>query len=327
MPIEILKIDNPSKYSDPLLLEEHRTVVVESEDLYPGIEVWYDKKARPGLAKGERIGYLVKKDGVPVGAAIARQGEDAKICTVRVRDESIHEGIGKILFLMLAMNLRRETKQVHFTAPEDLWNRYKEFFQGMGFIFQGNASAQYRLFDQEIVATADYKQFRNSIFNYLPQYAAKTAKIAGQKVEVILSVKPEYAMKIANHTKTVELRKKFSRKWIGSWALIYSSMPIQAFVAAVQIKDIIRDNPVVIWQQWRDAIGCNEQEFYSYTKDVQEISGIVFGEVKAIDPIPKSQLEFLLQQNLIPPQSYCNIENSPLWGSAIGLSHLLQRNL
>jgi predicted transcriptional regulator/N-acetylglutamate synthase-like GNAT family acetyltransferase len=328
MPVEIIKIHQAIKSLDPYTLDEHRTVVLESEDLYPGIDLWYDRKARLGLEKGERIGYLVKKDGVSVGAAIAKQGENAKICTVRVRDEAIHEGIGKVLFLAMAMNLRRDTKKVHFTAPEDLWNRYRSFFEEMGFVMQGNASEQYRLFDPEIVATADYKQFRRATFDhYLPEYARDLAQIAGQKVDMILSVKSEYARKIANRTKTVELRRKFSKKWIGSWALIYSSMPDQSFVAAAQILNIIKDHPASIWNQWHDAIGCKEEEFYCYTKNLDEIFGVIFGMVKAIDPIPKSQLEHLLQQKLIPPQSYCDVANNPIWGSAVGISHMLQNNI
>ena len=133
MSLEIIKIEKDKKQLDSQLLDKHRKVVLEAEDLYPGIHKWYDIKAKPGLEKGDRIGYLVQKDDIPVGAAIARQGLNGKICTVRVRNEAMHEGIGKILFLLLAMNLRRETKQIHFTAPEHLCNKYQTLFDEIGF--------------------------------------------------------------------------------------------------------------------------------------------------------------------------------------------------
>ncbi|TKJ41052.1 hypothetical protein CEE37_05140 [candidate division LCP-89 bacterium B3_LCP] len=325
MKIEIKKIETKEKHLDPSLIVDHQTVVLEAEDLYPGIHVWYDKKAKPGLESGERIGYLVTKNGIPVGAALAKHDENSKICTVRVRDEAIHDGIGKILFLLMAMNLRIGTKKVHFTAPENLWDKYSKFFEEMGFTNRGYFEDQYRLFDPEIFAEADYKYFSNFVFrNYLPLYAGLIANINGEKIDMILSLKPVYAERVINKTKIMELRKKFSSKWIGKWALIYSSSPIQAFVAKVKVKDVIQDTPESLWLKWHDAIDCRLEEFTAYTHGINIIYGIVLDDVQKIEPIPKWQLEHLLHRDLVPPQSYLGVENNPDWKSAVGMSHLMR---
>jgi predicted transcriptional regulator len=327
MPLEVIKIENPQKNLDPYLLHQHRTVVIESEDLYPGIDIWYDKRAKPGIERGERIGYLVKKDGIPAGAAIAKQGHDAKICTVRVKSEAVHEGIGKILFLLIAMNLRR-AREVHFTAPEELWEAYRDFFNEMCFKFEGYSEQQYRIFGDEIVARADFTSFYKAVIrNYLPRYASHLARIGDSKIDLILSVKPEFAKRITNKTKVMELRRKFSRKWIGKYALVYSSSPVQALVAKVKIKDVVEGTPISIWHHWNKAIDCREDEFRQYTKDAIRVYGIILDEVEEINQVPKTVLEHLLQLDLIPPQSHCEIHDSSLWQSAIGLSYMLQKNI
>lgn len=328
MPVEIYKIDNRIGNLDPFLFQQHREIVLEAEDLYPGIHIWYDRKAKPELEKGERIGYLVQQDGKPVGAAIARQGTDAKICTVRVCDEAIYAGIGKILFLLVAMNLRGETKRVHFTAPENLWTEYQEFFTKMGFANLGYASEQYRLWDNEIIASANYNSFKNFVFeNYLPIYARQLAQINGENIDMILSLKPQYAERVLNKTKRMELRRKFSKKWTGSNVLIYSSSPTRAIVAKVRIKAVIKDNPVSMWLKWSQDIDCDMEEYEHYTKDTTEIYGIILDEVEGIDPIPLTQLNHLLSTELVPPQSYCDINNNLAWRSAVGITHLLQRQI
>lgn len=328
MQIEIHKIDNRIGSLDPLLLRQHRTIVLEAEDLYPGIDIWYDRKAKPELEKGERIGYLVQKDGRPLGAAIARQGTDAKICTVRVCDEAIHASIGKILFLLVAMNLRGGTKRVHFTAPQNLWNKYEDFFKSMGFTNLGCASEQYRLWDNEIIAAAEYISFKNFVFkNYLPLYARQLARINGENIDMILSLKPQYAERVLNKTKRMELRRKFSKKWIGSNVLIYSSSPVRAIVAKVKIKSVIKDTPFSMWLKWSEDIDCDLKEYEHYTKNASEIYGIILDEIEGMDPIPLTQLNHLLSAELVPPQSYCDINNNLTWRSAVGITNLLQKQI
>jgi len=361
MKIEIHKIDKSIKGKDPLILQQHRTVVVAAEDLYPGIEIWYDRKVKSELVRGERIGYLVQKNGIPVGAAIAKQGRRSKICTVRILEEAMSFGLGRTLFYLIAMNLRGGASTVHFTAPESLWRKYEEFFKSMKFNFHGKSNTQYRSSDTEIIASAAYSEFLESLRGYTftgtanPQcdlfvnhdelentnefnfssngekfirpYARPLARIDGERIDLIFSVKPKHAKRIVDGIKVMELRRKFSKKWIGCFALIYSSAPERTLVAKVKIKNVIKGSPASIWGAWHQAIDCEKGDYDSYTRGIDEIYGILLDEIKPIDPVSKTQLEYLLDHNLVPPQSYCNVKNNPLWESAIGITHLLQQQI
>ena len=336
MSIKIHKIESPKLEIDrtrinadkDLLLKAHREVVIAAEELYPGIDIWYDKKVKPGIESGERIGYLITSEDKPVAAAIAKQGENAKICTIRVAEEMVDKKLGAILFLLIAFNLRHETKKVHFTCPEYLWNTYNSFFIGMGFFKSGEAGTQYRLFDPEIVAEADYNLFKSQVFSkYFSKYASYFAQIYDEKIEILLSLKPDYADRILRKTKIMELRRKFSKRWIGCYALIYSSAPEQAIVGMFKIKDVVKEKPIYIWQKWREAIDCNEEEFINYTNDADEIYGILVDDVKSVGPIFLSSLNLHFSEPLSPPQSYLNIRSNKRWESALAISNMKLKNI
>ncbi|NQS98916.1 MAG: hypothetical protein HQ591_10720 [candidate division Zixibacteria bacterium] len=328
MKINIHKINNTNIDWKRELQKEHREVVIEASDLYPGIEIWYDRKVNPGIESGERVSYLITKDNNPVAAAIAKQGEDAKICSVRVRDEAMNEGFGAILFLLLAFSFRRGTKTVHFTAPDHLWNEYENFFTGMGFGRIGKAGEQYRLFDPEIVAEVDYLHFKKNVFEkYFARYAGQLSQINDDRIDVLLSIKPKYANRIINRTKIMELRRRFSKKWIGSSALIYASAPERAIVAKVRIAHVIKDKPIAVWNNWKDAIDCSEEEFLIYTKDIDEVYGILFGNVISVGPFYLTAMENKLEDTLTPPQSYLNLSINSKWERAIALSNMSLQNI
>jgi predicted transcriptional regulator len=328
MKVNIIKIDHSNIDTKSSLLKELREVVIEAENLYPGIDKWFDKKVKSGIQLGERTCYLVQKDNQPIGAAVIKQGEDAKICTVRIRDNNVYRSFGSVLFLLIAFGLRRNTKKVHFTAPEDLWFSCEKFFRDMGFFKKGPSETQYRLFMQEIVASADYHQFRNRVFEkYLGRFAGILAQIENEKIDLVFSLKPEYAKRIINKTKVMDLRRRFSKRWIGASAIIYSSSPERAFVAKFRIKDVFKDHPISLWNNWREIIDCNEQEFIDYTKNLNEVYGILIDDVRNIGPIYLSAIEGFLNSTLTPPQSYLEISHNEKWKSAIALSNMLTQNI
>ena len=120
----------------------------------------------------------------------------------------------------------------------------------------------------------------------------------------------------------MELRRRFSRKWIGSSALIYASFPEQAIIAKVKIKDVVEDDPIVIWSNWKDAIDCSEEEFHFYTKNTTTIYGILLEDIKEVGPFYISSMERKIDDDLRPPQSYFDLSNNSKWRYAIELSNL-----
>ena len=56
---------------------------------------------------------------------------------------------------------------------------------------------------------------------------------------VLLSIKPKYADKIFNGTKTVELRRICPKVTEGDLILVYVSSPVKALVGEFEVKKIV----------------------------------------------------------------------------------------
>ena len=143
-------------------------MVEECEDLYPGIDIWFKKKVMPDLREKNRVAFLVYNDFRPIGAAVLRKGDDTKLCSLRVLPEEQKKGLGHLLIALIANEVRNTASHVHFTAPSKLWFELEQFFKGYGFVNNGLAGVQYRLFDEELSCSADYKNIWSSVVNKLP---------------------------------------------------------------------------------------------------------------------------------------------------------------
>ena len=117
--------------------EDHtwiRDFLLETSSLYPGIEVWWDKRVRPGIEIGERVVLVVCVNDVLEGLFIGRPGKSVKICTLRLRKSIRRQGIGKAL---LGEGLIRliddDTDSVHVTISEAAEEGCIPFFKSAGF--------------------------------------------------------------------------------------------------------------------------------------------------------------------------------------------------
>ena len=82
-------------------------------------------------------------------------------------------------------------------------------------------------------------------------------------VDLILSIKPEYAEKILNGFKRFEFRKKMPRRQINR-VFIYSSYPEKMIVGKFRIRSVIKGTPEEIWQKCGENGGIEEDKFFSY---------------------------------------------------------------
>jgi GNAT superfamily N-acetyltransferase len=106
-----------------------------SDRLYPGIDRWWQVKAVPGLATGERRCLVALWDGNVVGAAIAKVSRNsAKLCSVRVDDALRGLGVGEYLVVnALATLAEAGCARVHYTISEEPYTHYGAFFSRYGF--------------------------------------------------------------------------------------------------------------------------------------------------------------------------------------------------
>lgn len=305
------------------------TMIKDNEDLYPGIDIWYDKKVLPGLRNKDRRALTVYKDKRPVGAAVIRLGKDTKICSVRLTQNEQGKGIGYLIFSLIAGEMRNIAKAVHFTTPESLWIGKKNFFADLGFECYGPATRQYRLFEEELLCGVSFSSFWKHVMKGLPTTVEKFT-INGNRsdCDIVLSTKPEFAESILQGKKKVEIRRKFSPKWVGSKAWIYASSPLKHFVGEAIIAEIHHAEPRKIWDVWKSEIGCTWEEYSSYCRGANKVFALLFSDVSRYSAsIPKTQMESLLSRELNAPQSHCEVRKDNAWPTAVSLSCLLRAGL
>jgi predicted transcriptional regulator len=326
--IKLIKFGGEAQPSS-VFLRELKLLVEECENLYPGIDLWFRKKVLPGFKDRDRKGYLIRIGERPVGATILRLGKDAKICSLRVVPEHQGMDLGELLFALAALELRGAARQVHFTAPTQLWEDKLSFFDKLGFEYKGLAGQQYRLFDQEISAGCEFTKFWKQILALLPGIGRSlSSPNEASRYSLIISMKPEYAKSIMAGSKRVEIRRRFSEKWTGSRAIVYSSSPERAFVGEIRLGKITSDTPEKIWENYRTEVGCDRKTFLKYCSGQESVSAIEISDVHQFAvPLLETQVEHLIQQDIKVPQSHCEIKLNSAWPAAVTLNHLLRASL
>lgn len=128
---------------------------------------------------------------------------------------------------------------------------------------------------------------------------------------LLLSIKPEYATKIFDGQKTVELRRTRNRLNRGDLVLVYVSSPRKALMGTfeveniqeIQVKDPLQDLSR-FWQQIKSHAGITSTEFERYYQGATVLVGIFLKNAKLLDvPIDLAQLRQKIP-HLKPPQSY-----------------------
>ena len=134
--------------------------------------------------------------------------------------------------------------------------------------------------------------------------------LSPQTNDFLVSVHPNYATKILEGEKTVELRRRFPLEGnVGATMLLYSTSPVRAVVGHAKIKRVEKLSIAEIWSRHADAACIARKEFMRYFSDVKFGFAIT---LRAAKPIP-SQItaeQLALQFGIVPPQSYRYVAKS-----------------
>ena len=127
---------------------------------------------------------------------------------------------------------------------------------------------------------------------------------------LIISVKPEYAIKILKGEKTIELRKCAPKK-VGKngYILIYVTAPVKELWGIYKIENIIKENPNTLWENFGEKTGITKLEFNNYYKENKSAFGIQLKEVRNLfkHSIKLDNLKNLIP-GFMPPQTYRYID-------------------
>ena len=315
--------DAKQRTDDFLFLRE---LVLRSDDSYPHIGRWFDSKVTGGLRSGGRMGFVALINERPVAAAILKRGLTTKFCHLKIDESARSRSLGDLLFTLMALDVRHSAKQVRFTLPESVWEDRKSFFNAFSFSRAEKAGRQYRLFDTELYSETSFANLFAASRDKLPHLVGQLA-IGNHSLltGAVLAVQPGPLEKILAGTKTVEIRTRFSKRWEGRKVSLYGTHPISGLAGEATIERVIEGAPNKIWEYFGSHAGCTRVEYDSYVRDHGSVHAILLSGVRSFsDPIPLSQLKYLLGVNLSAPQSYLSLENNDGWLSAVVLAAALQ---
>lgn len=318
-----VKSDDAIRWTDEM--EMLFQLISDHEEMYPNIKKWFKSKVLPGLKRNERVAYVGLSNQEPVVSAIVRKGADSKFCHLHIKDDYRERGIGDLFFAMMALDVRNCAKQIHFTLPESLWTERRPFFLSFGFNDVTKANEQYRLFDDELRASAPFRNVWQSVLEKLPRLIDTHTKYPDDAFRgLLMSIRPQFVEKIQRGNKVVEIRKKFNPKWDGCRITIYSSHPVRAICGYATIKSIKKGDPQNIWAQFEDDVGCTREEFDRYTESCETVYAISLKDFEAYStPVAIDQVAHLLNKDLKPPQSYTSLEKNKPWAEAVSIAELL----
>jgi predicted transcriptional regulator len=299
-------------------LRHLKSLLLANEVMYPGIDRWYKDKVVNGIKRDERVAFVGYFDEKPVASAVLKRGADAKFCHLRINEDIRENHLGEVFFSLMALEVRDLAKDIHFTLPETLWMTKSGFFRSFSFDAKHPAESQYRLFDRELYCSAHFSRVWQSTIEKIPKLS-EVYDIGNFSAEnqVLLSVKPKYAEAIFKGRKTVEIRRKFSTRWLKQKINIYASAPSMSLMGEAIINAVEVGDPQKIWSKYSNEICCSHDEFFAYASGCLEVYAIELADVKRYRaPIPLAQIAHLLNEALVPPQSYLTLEKNKPWAKA-----------
>ena len=100
---------------------------------------------------------------------------------------------------------------------------------------------------------------------------------------LLVSIKPEFAEKIFNGTKSIELRKSTPNVLPGDAVVIYCTDPVKAVLGICIVKEILRLKPSVMWKVHNCVLGIDQKRFKEYYENSNFAIGIVLTSICRLD--------------------------------------------
>lgn len=146
-----------TEQDERILVSQIKEFLLESVELYPSIDSWWQGKVIPGIRTGERICFAARIHGHVAAVSIGKRARgSAKLCTLRVRNAFRGLGIGeRLLQRTIEELLRTDCQRVHYTISEDVFSQCGRFFQPYGFSLVSWKNERYARGIEELVFAAN----------------------------------------------------------------------------------------------------------------------------------------------------------------------------
>lgn len=124
-------------------------------------------------------------------------------------------------------------------------------------------------------------------------------------MDVLLSIKPEFANKIFDGTKRFEYRKAIFKRSGIRRVIVYASSPVQRVIGEFQIESILNDSVENLWKRTSKYSGITKDFYHQYFAGRDQAYAIQVGLIKRF-----KKAKTLQDYNInFAPQSYVYIEN------------------
>jgi predicted transcriptional regulator len=119
-------------------------------------------------------------------------------------------------------------------------------------------------------------------------------------MRVLLSIKPQFALRIFNGSKRYEYRRSIFKRTDVTKVVVYASAPIQKVIGEFEIGDILHEEPEALWAKTKRHAGITKKIFLQYFKNKEKGYAIKVNSTRMYDaPLPLNRLTVLS-----PPQSF-----------------------
>jgi len=136
---------------------------------------------------------------------------------------------------------------------------------------------------------------------------------------LVVSIKPEFAQKIFNGEKSIELRKSAPHVSPGDTMVVYCTDPVKAVIGICEVKEILKMNPGQLWRNHNGALGIDKKRFEAYFSNVATAVGIVLASAVRLDvEIPLATIKENIP-SFQPPQTFRYYKKSQLFPELLPL--------
>ena len=121
---------------------------------------------------------------------------------------------------------------------------------------------------------------------------------------LLISVRPKFAVRIMSGDKTVELRRLRPNASSGDNLLFYISSPEKNLRAIAKIQKITASKLDTLWDEVKDKASVTHEEFLTYFKGKESGYAIYFSKIEKFDnPIELNSIRELIP-GFTAPQSF-----------------------
>jgi len=132
-------------------------------------------------------------------------------------------------------------------------------------------------------------------------------------MKVLLSIKPEFALRIFDGSKKYEYRRVIFKRRGVKTVVVYASDPIRRVIGEFVIGDILHDKPEQLWEQTFNHAGIAKTRFMEYFGNHAKGYAIGIKEARKYQT-PLSLDELMLS---LPPQSFMYLHTSSKEGDTL----------